>query len=93
MIVQLHATSGLPQEKSLWQTLDKRLPEAQNRSEFCWLELNCIFFVIKWNRQYSDRANATPEHVNIIGRYEKHENKFKFYGILNITNQQMHIYV
>jgi len=44
MSVQLQATSGLPQEKSPWQTLYKRLPEAQNRSEFCWLELN--YFVL-----------------------------------------------
>jgi hypothetical protein len=81
MSVQLHATSGLPQEKSLWQKSDKRLPEAQNRSEFCWLELNYIEFVRKGASQYSDRANANPEYVNIIGRCEKHENKFIFYAL------------
>jgi hypothetical protein len=78
MSVQLHATSGLPQEKSLWQTLGKRLPEAQNRSEFCWLEVNYIVFVRKGTSQYCGRANATPEHANIIGKCEKHENKFIF---------------
>ena len=81
MSVQLHATSGLPQEKSMWQTLDKILPGAQNWSEFCWLELHYSVFVRKGNSQYSARANATPEHVNIIGKCGKHENKFIFYAL------------
>jgi hypothetical protein len=81
MSVQLHATSGWPQEKSLWQTLDKRLPEVQNLSEFCWIELNYNVFVRKGTSQYSDRANATPEHVNIFSKREKHENIFIFYAL------------
>jgi len=81
MSVQLHATSGLPQEKSLWQTLDKRLPEDQNRSEICWLGLNYIVFVRKGTSQDSDRANVTPEHVNIIDRCEKHENEFIYFTL------------